>query len=167
MPETSKAAKPPYVSYKSFINFFDKVREDGVPSQINNSIFGNASGSHIYGMLNALRYLRLITDEGQATLAFMSLVNSQDNRSAPMKEVLKHSYPMFFSDMDLSKASQKEFDDKLREMGDIKGSTVDKAATFFLSAAKDCGVEISPYLQKRKLVSPSNSSRKSLSLIHI
>lgn len=162
MTDNSKSPKPPYVSYKSFLNFFDKLSEIGVPAQVDNSIFGNSSGSHIYGMLNAFRFLGLVAEDDAPSQRFIDLVNADDaKRQVVLKSILKSSYPTLFSEIDLANASQNQFDDKLRDMGDIKGSTIDKAATFFLAAAKDTGINVSSFLQKRKNLSNSSASRKS------
>ncbi|MEH6744697.1 DUF5343 domain-containing protein [Hyphomonas sp.] len=163
MSDKSPSISPPYASFSSFINIFNKLKESGVPSRIDPSVFGNASGSIIYSVLAALKYLKLIDEEGKPDDRFKAFASaSDDERPAILASIIKAGYPTLFADgIDLTKATSGEFDEHLRTQFEIQGSTVDKVATFFIGAAKFSGIEISPHIAKRKAAYSSPSSRKS------
>ncbi|MEC9266931.1 MAG: DUF5343 domain-containing protein [Pseudomonadota bacterium] len=153
----------PYASFRSFISFVDRLREDGIPDAIDRSVFGNISGGTAYGVLAALKALNLIDDEGASSPLFRNLVASQgDERKDVLRQVLEFGYPSLWNgDLNLASASSKQFDDHLRDVYQISGSTVDKAASFFLMAAEAADIPLSAHLKKRSPSSPSTSSRKS------
>ena len=163
MSEKSSSSSPPYASFSSFINLFNKLSESGVPSRIDPSVFGNASGSITYSVLAALKYLKLIDEDGIPDERFIAFANaSETERKALLAPIIKSGYPFLFdSSLDLTKASAKQFDDRLREEFEIQGSTVDKVATFFINAAKYSEIPISPHIASRKSAYVSTSSRKS------
>ncbi|MDD4465958.1 MAG: hypothetical protein PHY25_04705, partial [Dehalococcoidales bacterium] len=60
MSDISRRQLPPYVSYRSFWNFLDRLRE-AVPARIDRSYWGDKfSGSTGTQLMGALRYLGLI-----------------------------------------------------------------------------------------------------------
>lgn len=163
MSEKQSALSPPYASFSSFISIFNRLKESGVPSRIDKTVFGNASGSLIYSVLSSLKYLKLIDEEGRPDERFKSFASAADeDRPVLLAAIIKEGYPTLFSDgIDLTKATAGEFNEHLREQFGIMGATIDKVATFFINAAKFSGVEISPHLAQRKNIAPSNTSRKS------
>ena len=54
---------PPYATFASFITFLNKLRETQVPSRIDPSVFGNASGSLSYSIIAALKSLKLLAQK--------------------------------------------------------------------------------------------------------
>jgi len=164
MVEKTKNVSPPYATYGSFINFINKLRETGVPSRIDPSVFGGASGSVSYSVIAALKYLGLIEEDGKPTQLFSTLVNASDEeRSKILDSVIRAGYPSLFSEtMNLKRATAGEFDDLIRKEFDVQGSTVDKIAAFFISAAKQAQIELSPHLVARKPIANSSSSKKSV-----
>lgn len=163
MSEQPKASSPPYGAYGSFSNLLNKLRETGIPSRIDPTVFGNASGSVSYSTIAALKYLNLIDSDGKPSQKFIDLVNASDEGRAPIiKELVKAGYPSLFGGtINLKTVSAGEFDDHIRSTFDVSGSTVDKVAAFFLAAAKQAGIQVSPHLLARKPVAPSQSSKKS------
>ncbi len=163
MPESKNLLSPPYASFKQFTNLFSKLNEFGAPSRIDKSVFNNASGSIIYSVLNSLKFLKLIDENGSPSVEFIKLVELQeDQRPAVLKGVIVAGYPtLFSSDFPLTKASSGQFDQHLREVLGAQGSTVDKVAAFFISAVKYSSIEISPQILARKPQYASPSSKKS------
>jgi Family of unknown function (DUF5343) len=163
MAEKSKKATPPYATFSSFINFINKLREGIIPSRIDPSVFGNASGSVSYSIIASLKTLKLISSDGTPAEAFNSFVKASDEDRRPMmKSILKIGFPTLWGDsINVSTTSAGQFDEHIREEYDAKGSTVDKVAAFFISAAKYAEVELSPHLKARKSTASSASSGKS------
>lgn len=163
MSDKPKKTTPPYTTIGAFVSLLNKLRDTGVPSRIDPSVFGNASGSVSYSVIAALKFLRLIDDDGKPSKAFTGLVKATDDaRPALLAQVIRDGYPSLFGGaLDLTNATAAEFDEHMRKEFDVQGSTVDKIATFFILAAKQAGIELSPHLAARKSVSGSSSSKKS------
>lgn len=153
MTEPTKRS-PPYIGFGAFTGFLNQLRDTSVPSRIDRSVLGNASGGMAYGILSSLKFLKLIDDRGAPTPAFKALVKAQDSeRPEHLKIMLENGFTeLFNSGIDLESASSGQFDEVLRSSYDIRGSTVDKVAIFFLGAAKQAGISVSHQLEKRKPV---------------
>ena len=163
MAEATKNQSPPYATFPSFLNFLNKLRETQVPSRIDPSVFGNASGSVSYSVIAALKYLKLIGTDGVPSPEFVALVRADDDARKPLfQDVLGAGYPTLYrGEVDIRTTTAGQFDEHIRQVYDLKGSTVDKVATFFIAAAKYAGLEISPHLAARKPIASSASSGKS------
>lgn len=163
MNEKSKSLSPPYATFGSFTGLFNRLRDTSVPSRIDPSVFGNASGSVSYSVIAALKFLKLIDEDGRPSAAFVEYATASDEkRGALLKNIIEAGYPSLFSDgINLAKATASEFDEHIRKAYDVKGSTVDKIAAFFLAAAAQAEIELSPHLSARKPAYSSPSSKKS------
>lgn len=163
MSEKPQKHAPPYASFSSLINFLNKLKDTAVPSRIDPSVFGNASGAISYSVIAALKFLALIDDAGTPRAKFRELVQAEEaERKSLFAGILRASYPSLFDgDLDLATVSSGQFDEHLRDRYEIKGSTVDKVATFFIAAAAFSEIPISPHLKVRKATSPSGASRQS------
>lgn len=138
---------PPYVSYKSLSNFLEGLSQ-GIPRRIDRSLMPTLSGALQGQIINALRYLSLIDDEGNGTESLNRLVKSQrPERQQILQVILKSSYPFLFNDFDLASATPLQFEQKFRETG-ATGDTVRRCASFFTYAAKEAEIPLSPYIEK-------------------
>lgn len=152
-----------YVSYKTFANFINYLREHGVPSVIDKSLMTKMSGSMQSALIISLRYLKLIDASDQATPALHAIaeapLDSPEFRNS-LADVLTQAYE-FLSDgsIDLSKATSKQLENKFRDAG-YQGSTLDKCMTFFLAAAKAADLNMSPHLLKGRVRAASSSSSR-------
>lgn len=160
--ETSRIAAP-YASYRSFINFINTLGETTVPSRIDRSVFGKMSGGAAYSILASMKALKLIDEQGVPQEILIRLVDSGgEERKIVLKEILEAGYPSFWDgSINLKHTTPGQFDEHVREHFAVRGSTVDKVAAFFLSAAEEAGIDISAHLKNRKPTAPSSSSRKS------
>lgn len=163
MAEKTANHSPPYATFASFVTFLNKLRETQVPSRIDPSVFGNASGSLSYSIIAALKSLKLISAEGVPTLAMIEFVKAtDDDRKILMQDILKVGYPTLWNgSIDLASTTAGQFDEHIRQEYDVKGSTVDKVAAFFIAAAKFSDYSISTHLAARKPTASSASSSKS------
>jgi len=162
MTDNSKKQSPPYATWRSFVNFANGLRDSSIPSRIDRSVFGNISGGAAYSILAALKYLKLIDEVGTPSPLLRQLVEASDDERKPLiAQMLKEGYPALWSGaIDLETATAGQFDEHIRNNYDMKGSTLDKVAAFFLAAAEDAGVPISVHLKNRKPVAPSLASKK-------
>jgi hypothetical protein len=144
----TKVATPAYVTYRTFTNSLDRLRERGVPNRVDSSVFVGQSGSTIAALLSSYKFLKLTTDAGAITPLLRELVNADDaGRAMLMREALEMSYPFLQPPaIDLAAATTQEIEGAFREQG-IAGSTVTKAVSFFLSAATAAGIEVSKHVK--------------------
>ena len=140
---------PPYVPYRTFRNFLDILR-DGIPARIDRSVWGpRFSGGSGIQLMTALRVLRLIGPEGQPDALLEQIVRAEgDERRRLLRLVLERFYEPVFS-LDLARATKSQFHEAFRSFGTKEGVTA-KCEAFFIQAAQDAGVELSPYILSRR-----------------
>jgi hypothetical protein len=137
---------PPYLSGTTFYNFVEAHRRTQ-PTRIDRSIMSNVSGGDQPRILQALRFFGLIDDDGIPSNAFVEIEKLEGTGlQAAWQKLLRTAYPYLFSSFRLEKATQSQLEEKFREQG-IKGDTVRKAVTFFVTLGKLSGLELSPYFK--------------------
>ena len=135
---------PPYTSYRTFKTFIEDLHEHGVPSRIDRSVLTRFSGVVGAQLMHALRFLRLIEDDGRPTQRLKELVNAQGAGRWPetLLEVLREEYAPMFA-IDLETATPSHFNGAFRKAFPAAEAVVQKSVTFFLYAANDAGVRVS------------------------
>lgn len=159
MENISKKAPPPYVTYKSFSNFINKLREDGMPTHLTRSTLpGSNSGKAT--MAASLKAMGLIENKDEPTDLMKKLVNPECDYPSVLKEVLYSTYD-FLTDpeFDLKNTTTDKVMEKFRELG-AKGSTVTKCISFLLSACQEADIEVSKYVKTPPPDRSPNSKRK-------
>jgi len=162
MAEESNTQSPPYATFGSLLSLINQLRETTIPSRIDPSIFGSKSGSITYSVIAALKFLKLIDQSGVPSDTFKALVEADDeNRKEIWRGVLKLGYPTLWDgSIDIEAATSGQFDEHIRERFGVKGSTVDKVAAFFISAAKAAEIPLSHHLKNRKSTSNNSSAKR-------
>ncbi|GAB7521536.1 hypothetical protein PBS_05200 [Paraburkholderia sp. 2C] len=130
--------------------------------RIDKTLMPKASGSQQSGMLSALRFLQLIDDSGRPKDHFKSVaLADDDSRKAPLNKVFRDSYGFLFDDpeFDLIHASSGQVTEKFKTWG-ISGSTLTKTIAFFLSAAKEYGIPVSPHVKAPTAPKNTNGNPK-------
>lgn len=161
--EKPKTEAPPYISYATFSNFIKGLKETGLPHQVDKTVLAKMSGSGQAALLQALRWFRMIDHAGVPTQKLEDIVGAdEDSYSKTLAGMLKERYP-FITDgtVNLTKATGTQIEQKFRELG-ISGSTIAKSMAFFISACKDAGIALGPYVRTSKIVNvgPKRQSRK-------
>lgn len=148
--------------YKTFLSFLTSLSDTGIPSRIDRSVMGTMSGGAAYGMLSALKFLRLIDANGMPSDLFIKIVKADEGERQNLVEiVIRSAFPEFFvGTIDLSTATSGQFDQLMRDLYDVKGATLDRCANFFLASVQDAGLVISPHLKGRKPTSSTSAGRK-------
>ncbi|MCI4567203.1 DUF5343 domain-containing protein [Lysobacter sp. CFH 32150] len=159
-----KLVTPPYVTYKTFINSLLKLQDRGLPARIDQSVFSGQSNSAIAALVAAYKYLGLVDENGKPSETLKKLVAAAANeadRSALMRELLESRYPFLQTPhLDLGAATTQQVESAFRDQG-IKGSTITKAVSFFLSAANEAGLTVSGHVKTptAKRSGPARSKR--------
>ena len=154
MTEDSKQ-KTPYVPWTTYLNFLNETSASsvGLPPVVDRSILSNYSGSVQSILTTALRATGMTDDLDAPTQRFVRYAeaSSEAAKKALIKEGLEEAFPyMFNGNFNLIQATPAQFDEQLRSKGSVSGSTLDKAANFFMAAAEYTDIAIGPYLKKRK-----------------
>jgi hypothetical protein len=150
--KSESKALPPYVSYRTFRNFVERMHE-GIPSRIDRSVMGGSmAGGTVTQLLTALKSLELIDENGkpQGNLEQLAVASGDEYRSI-LESILRNAYPNVFK-LDLKRASAQEFRERFKEFT-TKDDVVNKCQAFFRQAAEDAGIELSPYIKERAKVS--------------
>lgn len=142
---------PPYASYKTFHNYLDSLRENGIPGRLDPSVMKTLSGQAQSQIRGTLRYFNLIDEDNVPQESLESLVRAQGEEwKQQLRVILERSYSFLLGDeagsFDLTKATPSQFTVKFKEMN-LNGDTVRKAETFFINAANDAGIVISPHIK--------------------
>jgi hypothetical protein len=142
-----------YVPFKTFLNGIESLKQ-GVPSNINRTVFPSFSGLMISQVLGTFRFLGLITQDGTPTDELHKLVEDEPNRKALLKKIMVRSYE-FLSKHDPAKMDLRSLQTAFSEYG-VTGTTLKKAITFFLQLARYAELKLSPYLlqQTRNVSGP-------------
>lgn len=163
--EQSKPLTPPYGSFKTLVNFANDVREGGhVPLQIDRSVMPKLSGSAQFETIAALRFLGLVAGDKtvKPTTLFEAFVMAADeDRPQIMRDLLLKSYDFLLGvpGLDIERASGQQVNDIFREQG-LGGSTIGRAISFFLAAAKEAGIKVSHNVKPVKTASSSGKSKR-------
>ena len=152
---------PPYVSYKTFRNFLEFLKET-FPSRIDRSVWGpRYSGTSGQQLMTALKVLNLIDENGIPSNKLSLLVNSEgENRRNILKSILMKTYEPIFK-IDLTKATKSQFHELFKNF-DTKEGVIIKCEAFFIQACQDAGIELSSFILARRHTSvrKNNSSIK-------
>jgi hypothetical protein len=149
--ETTKKAIPPYLPYKTLFNFLDRIKV-ALPNRIDRSLMASYSGAVQSQLIGTLEYLNLIrSDDGVPTEKLEKFLHSEGvEQQHLLKEILTSSYSFLFKEeLDLRRATSESLYEKFRQVG-ATGDTTRKCVAFFLKAAKDAGIELSPHIKKTR-----------------
>jgi Family of unknown function (DUF5343) len=160
--EPKPRATPPYLSYRTLRNFLDSLRSNGsIPGRIDRSVLKNLSGGAQSALIGALRFFDLIAVDTAPTPSLERLVRADvEGRREIMRELLRRHYPFLFPPaFSIDTATMR----MLRETFDQAfggGDTSRKAMIFFLAAAKDSGVALSPFVKVREVNRPMGAGKR-------
>jgi hypothetical protein len=160
---SSKKLLPPYVSYRTFLNFLEGLQQT-LPARIDRSYWGDRlSGSTGTQLVSALRFLDMIDINGFPTVKLRQLVGSKGSqRTELLKQVTHESYSFFFlSQVDPQAATYAQLEEAFHDNYQIASDVVRKCIKFFIGLAGDGGMKLSPFVTKKtRAVRPAGSVKK-------
>ena len=140
-----------YVPWATFNTALQQLSQ-GIPNQIDRSVFPGQSGAIQSQLLAALKFLGLINDDGKPLPSLHDVaVVDEAKRKASLKRIIEQRYADLFA-LDLLKTTPAEFSDRMSASYNVSGDTRKKAIRFFLSAATYLGIQLSPLLTRDKAV---------------
>jgi hypothetical protein len=163
LPSSSKKLLPPYVSYRTFLNFLDGLSQT-IPARIDRSYWGDRlSGSTGTQLISAMRFLDLIDVSGFPTLKLRQLVGSKGSqRTDILKQVTRESYSFFFkSQTDPNAVTYSQLEECFHENYQVASDVARKCIKFFISLSDDGGMKLSPFVtNKTRSAKPQGGTKK-------
>ncbi len=157
--EKGRKHLPPYVSYRTFYNFLERL-EQHMPSRIDRSYWGDLlSGSTGIQLMAALRFLNLMDINGKPTEHLKSLVVAKgEARTQILRSITNDSFDFVCkSPLDLGSATYAQLQEVFHNTFQLTDDVSRKCVKFFIGLAKDAGITISPFITKRTRSTHSNT----------
>ncbi len=139
--------QPPYMAWTTFENILETLGSKGLPDQIDRSLLTNRSGGDQAQFLRAARAFGLIDAQGRPLDRFKTYIAEPEKRREILREILAEAYPTVLALP--SGATPSQLDGAFRAFG-IEGDTVRKAETFFLNAARQAEIDLSPHFKSTR-----------------
>lgn len=152
MPEEGKRTAPPYVAFKTFTNFADRLSEGAMPARIDGSVMNTLAGGTQGQLISALKSLGFIEDGGVPSASFQEYVSGDAaTRRRIMRSAMDRAYDFLLANpsINIETATAAQFDELVQQTFGSKGSTIDKIAAFFIAASDHGGLRISEHLKSR------------------
>ncbi len=156
-PMTDDAKRPtaPYGSWETTFNALQRFAE-GVPPRVDRTAFPGLAWVAATRLLNGLRFLGLIDEEGRPQPMLSSVaIADEAARKYALGKILREQYAEAFK-LDLARVTPAHLAETLGEAYNTKGDTREKAVRFFVAAATYAGIPLSPLLTREKGRKPSN-----------
>jgi Family of unknown function (DUF5343) len=134
---------PPYFPWPALSTLVQRMATEGPPTRIDKSYLDTQSGGMQKAILNGLRWLELISDDGRLTDAFIRLVEADEaDRKEAIAGLLRFRYAPII-ELGTQNATQLELEDAFKAEFGAQGETRRKAISFYLKAAAYAGVPVS------------------------
>ena len=149
--EKGRKHLPPYVSYRTFRNFIDRLQQR-LPARINRSYWGDVlSGSSGTQLMAGLRFLGLIDANGKPLERLKTLVAARgEQRTALMREMASDAFEFALNgQIDLESATYSQLQEVFHSTFQVTEDVSRKCVKFFIALTGDAGVPISPFITRR------------------
>lgn len=142
----------PYIPFKTFTGFIDKLKNSAVPPVIDASVMQNMSGSMKSQLMSALKALKLIQQDGTSTKELRELVKAYNTEQwqPTLGNIVGAAYQAVTRDIDVDTGTAQQLKKAFKEVGNVDGQVLDKAVRFYLAAIAAAGHAISPHFTARK-----------------
>jgi hypothetical protein len=153
---------PPYVSYRTFHNFLDRLHEQ-MPSRIDRSYWGDIlSGSNGIQLMAALRFLNLIDINGKPLERLGPLVSARGEQKAQLLRIVAYDAYSFVleSTLDLQSATYAQLTEVFHTTFQLTDDVSRKCVKFFIDLATEAGLTLSPFITKRTRTTRTSSGTK-------
>lgn len=150
---------PPYISYSTLKTVLGNFQKDGIPPQIDRSVFPKFSGGVQNQVILALRSLDLIDERNEPTHQLNDIVRAHetDAYAGVLRKIIQNTYPYVFS-IDLMNATPAMFADTFKNNISAKEDVLRKCRTFFLNAARDAQISIGTRIETASFPRASRST---------
>jgi len=163
--EKGRKHLPPYVSYRTFHNFVERLQQR-MPSRIDRSYWGDIlSGSTGTQLMAALRFLNLIDANGKPMERLKPFVSARGNQRAQLLQEIAYDAFGFVlrSSLDLESATYSQLEEVFHNTFQVTDDVSRKCVKFFIAMANDAGMALSPFITRRTRASHSAAGNKTVS----
>jgi hypothetical protein len=149
--DSGRKRLPPYVSYRTFLNFIDRLQQ-GIPSRIDRSYWSDRlSGSTGTQLMSALRFLGLIDVSGAPTGKLRQLVSAKGTQKSDIfRQITSEAFGFLLQEsFDAQTATYAQLEEVFQRTFELADSVSRKCVKFFVALASDAGIPLSPFITKR------------------
>ena len=149
--DNARKRPPPYISYRTFLNFLNELQQKGVPSRIDRSYWGERmSGSTGTQLVAALHFLGLIDGDAAPTdrlrkLAMLKGISKADH----LKQITIESFGFLSGTVDLQNATYAQLEEAFHGAFQLKPDVSRKCIKFYVAIANDAAIPLSSFITKR------------------
>lgn len=158
--EIQRQPLPPYVSFKTFEGFIQKLHDTAVPERVDTSLLRSYSGSVGRQLIATLKYLGLIEDSGRVTGKLEALAKSYGTSEWQQQvgDTISDAYVNVVGDLNLDVATHGQLVEKFKAQG-ADGQVLQKCVAFYIAALRNAGLTFSPYIAERPRGRPARRSK--------
>lgn len=138
--------KPPYMAFQTFWNFIEELASHPLPPVIDRSLMNSKSGTDQANLLGALRTFGLIDAENHVQPSLTALTEKDpEARKRALADLVRTHYAAALRVSD-DNGTQAQLAVCFRENYGISGAdTLRKSMSFFLHAARNTDIPLSPH----------------------
>lgn len=149
--EKARKRLPPYVSYRTFLNFIERLERE-MPARIDRSFWSDRlAGSTGTQLMGALRFLNLIDSNGVPTSQLRQLVSAKgEKRVEVLRQIATESYNFVLGgSFDFHIATYAQLEEVFHRNFELADDVNRKCIKFFVALATDAGIPLSSFITKR------------------
>ena len=150
-PEKSKLPAPPYVPFKTLMNFLSRFPVE-VPGRIDTGLMAGMSGGMRGQLATSMRALGLIDEKNHPTDDMKALCKAEgEDRASILKKIITQTYPYLFSgSVNFGTMTGSMLREILARDTTATGETVARCIAFLREAAMAAGIPVSPFLKTER-----------------
>lgn len=149
---------PPYMSFETFRNFVQRLNPEAMPPRIDRSMMLGMAGGTQTSLMQLLKQFGLIGEANEVCPPLLKMTQNDEAFAQVLREILQQYYAK-----QLMLARQQGTPAQLSESfgpWGYSGSTLRKAVTFFLHAAKAADLPLSPHFRPPKTTPTTSRARR-------
>ena len=149
--ERGRKRLPPYVSYRTLLNFIERLERE-MPARIDRSYWSDRlAGSTGTQLMGALRFLGLVDGDGIPTSQLRLLVSAKgEKRAELLRQIATESYNFVLGgSFDFHIATYAQLEEVFHRNFELADDVNRKCIKFFVTLASDAGIPLSTFITKR------------------
>ncbi len=148
--DTAAKANPPYISFATFKTFISDLKDQGVPPHIDKHVWRHRFAGNVGPyLISTLRFLGLLTPNDDSTDELKAFADAYgtDRWRDQLGNAIRRGYAPVLA-LDLKTIAAGHLTDFFGQTYELESHTLRKAVTFFIHAAKDANLDLSPRILK-------------------
>jgi hypothetical protein len=169
-PDTAgDVATPPWLPFKTMLNFIEWLGEVGVPQRIGRDFWSRKLAGNIGPLvINALQFFALIDENAHATAALDEIAQDPEKRKEFFSRKFRDLYGNILKTVNLERATRTQLAEEFSKVFGVRGSVQTKSVIFFVHLARYVGANVSNHIiirerksgtpRKKKTIEPSSNA---------